>query len=221
MEPTCHRCAAVLNPNAVFCNQCGAPQIRVPESLTSPSAPETGNQAVGTGVFALSTSVVPVNWKQGRKAAAIAAVMMTVCAIVRPLNLVLPLWMLVGGWLAVSLYRRRTSTLFVPVVTGAKLGALAGVMGFFCVSVLVAGVFAVEIFVFKRGEELRALLRAQIDQAAAANPSSAQAITQLLQSPEGVATLVISVMFAFFLLFLLLSCAGGIFGASFSRQRTR
>ncbi|HWC18115.1 MAG TPA: hypothetical protein VG498_13930 [Terriglobales bacterium] len=172
-------------------------------------------------VFATSTSVVPVNWKQARKAAAIAAVLMTVGAIVRPLNLIFPLWMLVGGWLAVSLYRRRTSTLFVPVVTGAKLGALAGVLGFFYVTVLLATVSAVEIFVFKRGEELRALLRAQIDQAAASNPASAQALSQLMQSPEGVATLVISLMFVSFMLFLLLSCAGGIFGASFSRQRTR
>ena len=210
-----------MNASAVFCNQCGAPQIRVPESLISQATVETGSQPGSSGVFAASASVVAVNWKQARKAAAIAAVLMTVGAIVRPLNLILPLWMLVGGWLAVSLYRRGTSTLFVPIVTGAKLGALAGVLGFFYVSVLLAAVSGVEIFIFKRGEELRALLRAQIDQAAAANPASAQALTQLLQSPEGVATLIISVMFVLFMLFLLLSCAGGIFAASFSRQRTR
>jgi hypothetical protein len=146
---------------------------------------------------------------------------MTFGALLPPLNRVLPLWMLVGGWIAVSLYRRRTSALLVPAVTGAKLGALAGVLGFIYVSVLVSAVFVVEVAVFKRGDELKALLRSQIEQAAAANPASAQALTQMLQSPEGIATLIISVMFVLFLLFLLLSCAGGIFGASFNRQRTR
>jgi hypothetical protein len=162
-----------------------------------------------------------VNWRQARKAAALAALLMTFGALLPPLNMVLPLWMLVGGWITVTLYRRRTSALLVPAATGAKLGALAGVLGFIYVSVIVGLVFAVEVGVMKRGDEVTDLFKAQIQQAAASNPAGAQALTQMMQTPEGVATLVISVMFVLFLLFLLLSCAGGIFGASFSRPRTR
>ena len=162
-----------------------------------------------------------VNWRQARKAAALAALLMTFGALLPPLNMVLPLWMLVGGWIAVTLYRRRTSALLVPAATGAKLGALAGVLGFIYVSVILGSVFAVEVGVMKHGDEVRDLFKAQIQQAAASNPAGAQALTQMMQTPEGVATLVISVLFVLFLLFLLLSCAGGIFCASFTRPRTR
>lgn len=204
-----------------FCSQCGAPQVRVPESLTAPATVEATTQSASSEVFARSSSVVPVNWRQARKAAAVSAVLMAFGVLVPPLNKALPVWMLLGGWLAVSLYRRRTSAPLVPAITGAKLGALAGVLGFTYVFVLLSAVLVVEVGVFKHGDELKRALHTQIEQAAASNPSSAQALNQLLQTPEGIATLAISVMFVLFLLFLLLSCAGGVFAASFSRQRTR
>jgi hypothetical protein len=220
VEHICHRCGAVLNEGAAFCNQCGAPQVRVPETVTTTTATESGTESNANRVFAPSPAG-SVNWTQGRKAAAIAALLMAFGALIPPLNMVLPLWMLVGGWICVSLYRRRTAAVLVPAATGAKLGALAGVIGFIYVAALLAIVFAVEVIALKNGDQLRSLLKAQIEQAAASNPSGAQALTQLLQTPEGITTLIISVLFVMFLLFLLLSCAGGIFGAAFGRQRMR
>ena len=220
MEHICHRCGAVLSDGAAFCNQCGAPQVRVPETLTSPATSEVSAETSASHVFAAGPPG-SVNWTQGRKAAAIAALLMAFGALIPPLNMVLPLWMLVGGWICVSLYRRRTAAVLVPAATGAKLGALAGVIGFIYVAVLLAVVFAVEVVALKNGDQLRSLLKAQIEQAAASNPSGAQALTQLLQTPEGITTIIISVLFVMFLLFLLLSCAGGIFGAAFGRQRMR
>lgn len=220
MEHICHRCGAVLSDGAAFCNQCGAPQVRVPETLTSAAPTEASAEASSSRVFA-AVPAGSVNWTQGRKAAAIAALLMAFGALIPPLNMVLPLWMLVGGWICVSLYRRRTAVMLVPTATGAKLGALAGVIGFIYVAALLAIVFAVEVVALKNGDQLRSLLTTQIEEAAASNPSGAQALTQLLQTPEGITTLVISVLFVMFLLFLLLACAGGIFGAAFGRQRMR
>ena len=34
LEPTCYRCGASVEPGALFCQQCGAPQIRVVVSET-------------------------------------------------------------------------------------------------------------------------------------------------------------------------------------------
>lgn len=220
MEHTCHRCGALLSDGAAFCNQCGAPQVRVPDTLTAVPAAESANEPEASRVFT-SSPTGAVNWTQARKAAAIAALLMAFGALIPPLNMVLPLWMLIGGWICVSLYRRRTAVLLVPAAIGAKLGALAGVIGFIYVAGLLSIVFAVEVFGLKNGDQLRNLLRVQIEQAAASNPSGAQALMQLLQTPEGVTTLIISVLFVMFLLFLLLSCAGGIFGAAFGRQRMR
>jgi len=220
VEHICHRCGAVLTDGAAFCNQCGAPQVRVPETLITPTTTEHASDSDASRVFSASPGG-SVNWTQGRKAAAIAALLMAFGALIPPLNMVLPLWMLVGGWICVSLYRRRTAVVLVPASTGAKLGALAGVIGFIYVAALLSVVFVVEVFGFKNGDQLRTLLKSQIEQAAVSNPSSAQALTQLLQTPEGITTLIISVLFVMFLLFLLLSCAGGIFGAAFGRQRMR
>ena len=210
----------MLTEGAAFCNQCGAPQVRVPETITSIATSESSTDSGVSHIFSSSPPGV-VNWAQARKAAAIAALLMACGALIPPLNMVLPLWTLVGGWICVSLYRRRTAVLLVPAATGAKLGALAGVIGFIYVAVLLSVVFVVEVFALKNGDQLRSLLKAQIEQAAASNPSGAQALTQMLQSPEGITTLIISVLFVMFLLFLLLSCAGGIFGAAFGRQRMR
>jgi hypothetical protein len=219
VEHTCHRCGAGLSEGAAFCNQCGAPQVRVPETFTAPATSENaGESSLSRGLTSSASGTI--HWGQARKAAAVAALLMAFGALIPPLNMVLPLWMLVGGWICVSLYRRRTAVVLVPAATGAKLGALAGIIGFAYVAVLASIVFAVEVFGLKNGEQLRSVMKAQLEQAAASNPSGAQ-LTQLLQTPEGMTTLIISVVFVMFLLFLLLSCAGGIFGAAFGRQRMR
>lgn len=139
-------------------------------------------------------------------------------AVIPPLTMILPV---LGGWICVTLYRRHTAALLVPAATGAKLGALAGLAGFIYVGVLVSIAFSIEVYGLNNGDQLRSLLQARLDQAAVSNPSGAQAVTQMLQSPDGLTTLIITILFVMFVLFLLLSCAGGIFGAAFGRQRMR
>jgi len=139
-------------------------------------------------------------------------------ALIPPLSMVLPV---LGGWISVTLYRRRTAAPLVPAATGAKLGALAGLIGFIYVGLLVSIAFSIEVYGLNNGDQLRGLLKARIEQAAVSNPSGAQAVTQMLQTPDGLTTLIISILFVTLVLFLLLSCAGGIFGATFGRHRMR
>jgi hypothetical protein len=61
-----------------------------------------------------------------------------------------------------------------------------------------------------------------LDQAASTNHDMrAQALSQWMQTPEGLALIVALSMLLFLVAFLLLSTAGGIFAASLSRRKLR
>jgi len=131
-----------------------------------------------------------------------------------------PLWMLAGGWLAVVLYRRRSQGLLLSSTIGAKIGALAGLLGFLYFAIFASSYLAIATVVMHQGEQIRAALRGALEQAAA-NNHDVQPIVQWAQTPEGLAALVIFSMFLFFVASLLLSTAGGIFAASLGRRKLR
>ena len=145
---------------------------------------------------------------------------MAVASTLPIVSVLFPLWMLAGGWLAVSLYRRRSPLIALSSTIGGKIGALAGLLGFLFFAIFTSSYLAIETFVMHQGEQIRAVLRAALDQAAANNPQT-QAISQWMQTPEGLAVLVVFGMFLFLIAFLLLSTAGGIFAASLGRRRVR
>lgn len=128
--------------------------------------------------------------------------------------------MVLGGWLAVTLYLRRTFAREVSYSTGAKLGAVAGLLGFAFFSVIIAGMLAVENFTLHQGPRFRELLRSMAEQAAARNPDpEVGRMMQWIQTPEGLALLVITTMVIFFFAYLVLSSLGGVLGVSLRRKR--
>ena len=135
-------------------------------------------------------------------------------------SVLFPIWMLGGGWLAVILYRRRSPLLLLSSVIGGKIGALAGLLGFLYFAIFTSSYLAIATVVMHQGEQIRALLRGALEQAAA-NNHDIQPIIQWAQTPEGLAVLVIFGMFLFLVAFLLLSTAGGIFAASLGRRKLR
>ncbi|PYY24548.1 MAG: hypothetical protein DMG62_03010 [Acidobacteria bacterium] len=146
--------------------------------------------------------------------------MMAIASTLPVVSVLFPLWMLGGGWLAVTLYRRRSPMLSLSSGIGGKIGALAGLLGFLFFAVFTSSYLAIETLVMHQGEQIRSALRSALDQAAANNPQT-QAISQWMQTPEGLAVLVVFGMFLFLIAFLLLSTAGGIFAASLGRRRLR
>jgi hypothetical protein len=128
--------------------------------------------------------------------------------------------MLAGGWLAVVLYRRRSPLLLLSSTIGGKIGALAGLLGFLFFAVFTSSYLAIQTLVMHQGEQIRAVMRSALDQAAANNHNpQTQALSQWAQTPEGLAVLVAFGMFLFLVAFLLLSTAGGVFAASLGRKR--
>jgi len=218
VEQTCHRCSAVVNPDNAFCSQCGAPQVRVPEALTPACA--TGNPDPATSDVLGQGSSQFMNWRHALPSASTAGLVMAVASTLPIVSALFPLWMLGGGWLAVVLYRRRTPLPMLSSTIGGKIGALAGLLGFLFFAIFTSSYLAIATLVMHQGEQIRALLRGALDQAAA-NNHDVQAISQWAQTPEGLAVLVVFSMFLFLVAFLLLSTAGGVFAASLGRRKLR
>jgi ABC-type antimicrobial peptide transport system permease subunit len=133
-----------------------------------------------------------------------------------------PLWMLAGGLLAAILYRRRSPLLALSTAVGGKVGALAGLLGFLFFAFFNSAYLTIATLVLHQGEEIRATLRAVVEQAANNNHDlRTQQFVQWMQTPEGLALIMALSMLLFLVVFLLLSTAGGIFGAAMARRKSR
>src|SRR6185437_14124338 len=77
-----------------------------------------------------SVAGIRVNWRHALPSASAAGFAMAVATMLPIFSNFFPLWMLGGGWLAVNLYSRRTSSFLLPANIAAKVGALAGLLGF-------------------------------------------------------------------------------------------
>jgi hypothetical protein len=204
--------------DATFCGKCGAPQIVV-NTQSEPDATIPGPSALGGSSAPDTTSydARQLNWKYALPATLKAGLAMAVaCALFARL---IPVWMLAGGWLAVTLYLRRRRNSEFALSNGAKLGAVAGLFGFAVFSILISILVAVQTFVLHQGSELRALLRAAIDQAAAHQDPSVRPMLQWMQTPEGMVVVFVTCLFMLLVAFLILCTIGGVFGASVSRRR--
>jgi hypothetical protein len=161
-----------------------------------------------------------VNWRHALPSASTAGLAMAVASTLPVVRVLFPLWMLAGGWFAVVAYQRRSSLHLLPAAVGSKIGALAGLLGFAFFALFTSASLAIFTVVLHKGDELRALLRAGLDQAAAKNPDpGTQAFVQFVQTPEGLALAVVLSLFLFLLAFLLFSIAGGIFAATVGRRK--
>jgi len=211
-----------------FCQNCGAPQIRVapaPSSLppAGPSLPPGTPENIQPPAqpVPLPSAPTAVDWHLGLAAAAVGGLAAALASLVPVVSLGCCLWMLGGGALAVSLYRRR-SRADVTSGMGARLGAAAGVLGFFLFAALTAVRLFVEVVVLHMGARIRAELRQALEQSAARNPDpQVQAMVQWMMSPQGFATFVTVGMLLFFIAFVVFCTAGGALGASLFGKRDR
>ena len=219
MEITCHRCGAVVPEGTAFCSNCGAPQIFVKTAAEEDThgAASAGVQSAGPQAGAIYDPQ-QLNWRKALPATSKAGVAMGLATFI--LATLFPVWIVGGGWLAVSLYRRRSFVSEVANAAGAKLGALAGLLGFAFFAIATSITVATKIFVLHQGAQLRALLVAAVDQAASRNPDPrVQPMLEWVRTPEGLAFLIITGLVLLFIAFLILGSLGGLVGASLNRRR--
>lgn len=166
-------------------------------------------------------TVNAVRWDFAWQAALVAGAVAAVLTAVPVVSLGCCLWMLGAGALAVWLYQRRMPGLPVTPGMGMKVGALAGVFAF-----MINGVMTTILFVtFRSSGDFRRAMQEQMEKQMASNPDpKAQEMVQhmmdWMNTPEGMATLIVLVILLMAVFFILFCAAGGALGASmFGRRR--
>jgi hypothetical protein len=204
-----------VEDGVAFCPGCKAPQIRV--SRASAAAETLPAAAVGTPApLVASRTHSPargVHWPQAFTSVALAA-LVTALFMTVPLG-AFGLAMFTCGALSVALYRRRYRAAALTVGTGARLGALAGLLGFAVLIIL----FSAQLVLFHSSGQFRQVLLQAVEQAAAGSPDArAQQALQFLNTPQGFAAIMVVVLAFILAMFVLIASAGGAIGATLLRE---
>ena len=127
------------------------------------------------------------------------------------------LGMLAAGAMAAYFYHRRAPASEITPGIGAKLGALSGILGF-----AIFTIFAAVVTMISGTQKLRDILLEAVKQSASrtTDPQTLQAF-EFFKTPAGLAIVLALGIFFLFLMFLVLSTAGGALGAAWIRRRGR
>jgi hypothetical protein len=221
MDHICHKCGHSIEDGKPFCAECGAPQIRVIVPEASPQ-PLHANEAALAGLPSAepvlpsdSARSMPGSWSSDLKPSALAAFVAILLTIVG-LN---PFVAALGtGWLAVALSRRRTMGVPLPPATGARMGAMSGLVLFGMSTIFEM----LAVVVSNKGGELRNAMLEKVQQVAARYPSpEVQPMLDFVKTPEGFAFMMVGSAIFGLLAFIALGSLGGAIGALvMGRKRT-
>jgi hypothetical protein len=219
MELVCHRCSATVEPDANYCLQCGAPQVRFIPQEEGPfnAQNRSGSQANSSEMDAGNS----IHWKLTTRIAAVAALVAGILSTLLAAGSVL--WAAVGAVLAIGACRRRQPRATLPPRAGARIGALVGLMA---AAVAMAGnaVFLViQRYGMHQGNQidtqLTAIVKQAAERAAAMDPQAPVAtFTSFWLSAEGRIGLILLTMGFLALLIFLFAIAGGMLGAQIYRS---
>jgi hypothetical protein len=220
MEKSCYKCGHVMEEGRPFCPHCAAPQIRVliaePVAATAAVA-EAGISQISAELPASQTLpvlAVPMRWSQALKPCILAA---GLAALLMLLGLNPFVGMLSAGFLAVVFYRQGRPEASIKAMTGARLGALSGLLCFSLASI----VEAVLVLVGHRGGDIRQGLLTAISQAAA-RTSDPQVLAMLdhFKSPEGLEFLMVfGLLFGLIAAIVLAAITGGLAASVLGSRR--
>jgi hypothetical protein len=119
------------------------------------------------------------------------------------------LGMLAAGFISVLLYRRRSPLTHLTAGMGARLGALAGGLGFGILAAILALWTAV-----RSGKEIHDALLNYVQQYAAhSSDPHMQQVLELFNTPEGFTFIMILTLIMTLVAFVIFSSAGGALGA--------
>jgi hypothetical protein len=197
-----------------FCPHCGAPQIRVivaePLSATAPISEAAAVPQSGAALPASQTVpvlAVPMHWSQALKPCALAA---GVAALLMLLGLNPFVGMLAVGFLTVVFYRQGNPESSIRTGTGARLGALSGLICFAMASI----VEALVVLVLHKSSEIRAALLSAVNQAATrTSDPQALAVFERFKSPEGLQLLLVFGLLFGLIASIVLAAMSGAVGA--------
>lgn len=217
MEPVCHRCGGPVQESVPFCPHCGAPQLRyeAPEEPV-PAPASSAQRFTARGPDA-------IHWRDAIRAAAIIAVPAGLLSSRLGLQAIWAVWLIIGGILVISIYRRRTATLPTGRM-GWRIGVVLGLFTAVIANVVDGVSLVVQRFALHQGAALdktyqqavQLSSKMYLDMFASSNPDMAAAITKAQHfwfTPAGAAAMMLinAAGMAFFM--LIFAAAGGALGA--------
>jgi hypothetical protein len=223
MEKSCYKCGQVMEEGRPFCPHCAAPQIRVLIAEPLPATPMAEAaalpQASAAGLPASATVpvlAVPMQWSRAFKPCTLAA---AVASLLMLLGLNPFVGMLSVGFLAVIFYRQGSPGASIRPGTGARLGALSGLLCFAMASIIEA----LRVLVLHQGAEIRQALLTAVNQAAArTSDPQALAVFERFKSPDGLEFLMIfGLLFGLVAAIVLAAISGAVGGAVLGKPRTK
>jgi hypothetical protein len=126
----------------LFCHRCGKPQRELLEVEYEPEPTPVIPPPIPVASPPVSASIpAPIGFHNGPAvriallAGTLSIVVLMVTGQISILQVLMPLWLMAGGFFAVFLYRRRTGQSLTPL-SGAHLGWLAGLFGFLIMTVI-------------------------------------------------------------------------------------
>lgn len=137
---------------------------------------------------------------------------MAVVATVPPFIVFGFVWLPLGGALSVVLYLRRSgSKVLLSSGMGARLGALAGLLGFAMYGILQAAYLSLMRFALHQKDVLREMFVEAVEQAAQRNSDpAAQSLLAFFKTPQGIAAMVAIGMGVILLAFVIFGSLGGV-----------
>jgi len=206
-------CGAELPPDARFCHRCGKPQREEIQPEAAERAPEIVTAVPPSATVAPPSTAPPrVNFHNST-AVRIGLLMAGVASLLSALPAMalglggLAIWWLTAGFLSAYVYRRRTGQ-FLTVDSGLRIGWITGLLG----STITSAVFTVSVVPLIRGGGIASLYQEQFRKMYGDDPNLQQAL-KILQTPSGLALVVVFALLFFFLIITFLCTAGGALGA--------
>ena len=205
-----------MPPDARFCHKCGKPQFEEPlsseEEAPEPDlpAPETAAPEPEAAALAAAPGISFRNRLAVRVGLLTAAVASLLTSLPMPMFLNL-LWLIVcltgAGFFAVYLYRRRSGE-ELSARMGARMGWITGVFCFLIATVF----FTITVIIISTQGGLAAYYREQLSQQASPG-IDVEELVSVLETPAGLASVLLFTLVVLFVFFTLLPTLGGAMGA--------
>lgn len=223
MDHPCHKCGHSIEDGKPFCSQCGAPQIRVavPETFAEATPQADGgarafDREVGSSASGIPVgSPPPVSGASDLRPCALAAIVAVGLTALRLNPFVAALG---AGFLAIAFSRRRGPGTLVRGGSGARLGAVSGIL-FFAMSTVLE---LLAVALLHKGAEIRSQMLDKVQQAAARYPGpEVQPFLDFVKAPDGFAIMMVASVIFGLLAFVVLGSCGGALGAALLGRRDR
>ena len=201
----------------MFCHRCGKPQRELPDVFApelhdeEPAGETVPPPAAASGLEPAFSPEINFRHRAAVRICLFCAVVASVVSSL-PLGVLSVFWLLLtllaSGFVAVYLYHRR-SGMFLATRAGARMGWMTGLF-YWLISMIV---FAMKMVAVSGRGGLGAILREQMEASASRDDANLQEALRILDSPQGMATMIVFVLFFAFLFFTALPAIGGALGS--------